>query len=54
MLAEAPEGSVRLWRALVQIPWEVPEGSGADTLARFLRVLEQVPGEVPEISSAAT
>ena len=30
--AEAPEGYVRFWRVLVQIPCEVPEGSGADTL----------------------
>ena len=29
--AEAPEGSVRFRRVLVQIPREVPEVSGADT-----------------------
>ena len=30
--AEAPESSVRFRRVPVQIPCEVPEGSGADTL----------------------
>ena len=30
--AEAPEGSVRFQRVPVQIPCEVPEGSGPDTL----------------------
>ena len=30
--AEAPEGSVRFLRVPVQIPCEVPEGSGADAL----------------------
>ena len=30
--AEAPEGSVRFRRVPVQIPCEVPEGSGADAL----------------------
>ena len=29
--AEAPDGSVRFRRVLVQIPREVPEVSGADT-----------------------
>ena len=48
---EAPEGSVRLQRAPVQIPCEVLEGSGADTLwgsrsfrcsVRFRRVTVQI------------
>ena len=30
--AEASEGSVRFRRVPVQIPCEVPEGSGVDTL----------------------
>ena len=32
MLGEVPEGSVRFQRVPVQIPCEVPEGSGAETL----------------------
>ena len=30
--AEAPEGSVRFRRVPLEIPCEVPHGSGADTL----------------------
>ena len=50
---------VRFRRVPVQIPGEVPEGSGEGwgsrrfrcrDLARFGRVLAQIPGEVPEVS----
>ena len=55
----------RFRRVLVQIPCEVPEGSGADTLwgsggfrcrylVRFRRVPVQIPCEVPEVSGAGT
>ena len=38
----------------MQIPCEVLEGSGADTLLRFQRVPVQMPGEVLEGSGADT
>ena len=38
----------------MQIPCEVLEGSGADTLLRFQRVPVQMPGEVLEGSGAGT
>ena len=43
---------VRFWRVSVQIPVEVPEGSGADTVLKFRRVPVQIPVEVPVGSSA--
>ena len=40
----------------MEIPCEVPEGSGAETsyLVRFQKVQVQVPGEVPEGFGANT
>ena len=48
----------KLPQVLVQIPREVPEGSGDDTCCRYLvrfgRVPVQIPCEVLEVSGAGT